>query len=222
MSGKEVSKRESINLGQIIEQALSKFDARLKGIENRLSQVETGQILMDEQHAPAEIGQLGGRTLSTSATGAVRRDVKVSFCDVCGKRIEEENLTLCYSCGRKLCDKCLIKLSADFLCVECLKDRLPLSKKEFKVLVAITNEIVRIGEIEKITKIVEDDVRSAVSNLLLLGLLRKKGISIASRLEVTHDGLEACGAYRAVYYTDEDVTRFYDEMASYLGEKVRR
>lgn len=205
-----------------LQQTLSQVNSRLIELESRLSQLETGQILMDEQHAPAEIGQLGGKMLSTSTTGSVRRNVRIPFCDVCGKRIKEENLTLCYFCGRKVCaDKCLVKLGVEFLCVECMKERLPLSKKEFKVLVAITNEIVRISEIEKITKIVKDDVRSSISNLLFLSLVRKKGISIASRLEVTHEGLEACGAYNAVYNADEDVTRFYDELASYLSEKMK-
>jgi len=197
---------------ETLQQTLSQVNSRLIELENRLSRVETGQILMDEQQDPAEIGQLGGKTLSTSTTGTVRRNVRIPFCDVCGKRVEEDDLTLCYSCGRKVCsEKCLVKFDA-FLCVECLKEKLPLSKKDFKILVGVTNDLVKVSEIEKVTKVPKDDVGVAVSNLIDLGLITKKGISIASKLEVTDEGLEALSAYRSVYGTDEDVVRLLNEL----------
>jgi len=211
---------------QIIEKALSQFSSRLDGLESRLGKLEASlsveHKILDERRIPAESGHLGGRILSSSPLGAVQRDIMVPFCDSCGKWVREEDLALCHSCQRKVCiTKCLVKLGTDFLCIECLKTRLPLSKGHFKVLVAIEKEIERTSEIEKITKIAKDDVRAAISHLLVLDLIRKKGISIASRLEVTSEGLEAFGAYRSVYSADEDVSRFLDDLENQLTEEAR-
>jgi len=203
---------------EVLEQTLSQMNSRLTELENRLNQVETGQVLMDEQHIPAKTGQFGGKTLLTSTTGAVQREVRVTFCDVCGKRSEEEGLALCYVCGRKVCaDRCLVKLGANFLCIECLKGQLPLSKKEFKVLIAIANEITNIYSISNVSSIEKDRVRASIARLLHFNLIVKRGVSIFSTLQITDEGLEALAAYRQVY-TDEDVAQFEAAIQKNLSE----
>jgi DNA-binding MarR family transcriptional regulator len=199
--------------------ALSQVSTKLTEFDERLNRLETSQALMIEQRIPAEIGQLGGKTLSTSVTGAVQRRISLSFCDSCGKRTEEANLILCYTCSHKVCKSCLVKLDVDFLCVQCLNNRVPLSKEEFKVLAVVTNEIEKVSEIGKITKMGKDDVRATISDLQQRNLVKKKGILLTSRLEVTHDGLEAYGAYRSVYDANEDLKQFYNELAILLGER---
>jgi len=216
----EKDESKLIGILQSLDQELSQLNSRLTEIEQRLTQVEASKIgsqkILDERHVPARMGQLGGRVISSSPQGTVQRQINVIFCDVCGRKIEEENLALCYGCERKICSKCLIKLGAEFLCIECLKDRLPLDKKGYKILVAIANGLTNAKEISKITSIVTNDVRTSISELLNLGLIRTKGISIAKRIEATDDGLEAMGAFHRIYSSDEDVLRFEQELAKHL------
>jgi len=217
----EKDESKLVGILQSLDQELSQLNSRLTEIEQRLTQVEASQIgsqkILDERHVPARMGQLGGRVISSSPQGTVQRQINIVFCDVCGRKIEEENLALCYGCKRKICvDKCLIKLGAEFLCIECLKDRLPLDKKGYKILVAIANGLTNVKEISKITSMVTDDVRTSTSELLNLGLIRRKGISIAKRIETTDDGLEAMGAFHSIYSSDEDVLRFEQELTKHL------
>lgn len=198
---------------------ISQLISRLEAIESRLSQMETDKSrLLDERRVPAKIGQLGGKTISNSALGGVEKRVEVPFCDLCGRRVEEEDSAVC-GCGKKVCvDSCLVNLSSEFLCVECLKERLPLDKKEYKVLVGVANELGR-GAISKITKMGRDDVRSAIFELTGLGLIRKRGVSVFTKLEVTDLGLEAIGAFENLF-NDVDVLQFFADLRKHLAERM--
>jgi len=101
-----------------------------------------------------------------------------------------------------------------------LRAKLALTKRSYKVLLAIANGITSVSSISKISKIERDHVRTSIEELLHLNLVVKKGISIFSSLHTTDEGLEALAAYRQVY-TDEDVLQFETEIQENLLEFSR-
>jgi hypothetical protein len=195
-------------------QLLSQFNARLTNIEARLNQDNPQRPILDEEHIPAEIGKLGGKTLFSTSTG-VRKGIVIPFCDVCGKR-NDDTLILCYHCGKKVCTRCITKVGATFLCLDCLLEQMPLSKQELKILTAIDRGVRTKSQIAHITKIPKDDVTTVLTNLLVRGLIQKKGISIATKLIITDNGMEAQSAYAPFYNVDSDMAKFYDDLDNTL------
>jgi len=204
---------------QSLEQMLAHFDTRLNSIENRLGQLESNRnIILDERRVAERPGHLGGRTIYSSPTGGIEREFKVLTCDTCGRRIEEEFI-ICQECGRKLCDSCAISYQNTNLCVNCLRNVIPLTKQAYKVLVALANEVQDVRTISKITRMIKDDVVNARNHLLALRLIMKRGFSIFSEVRITDSGLEAIGAYRQVFGQDDDVIQFDIELRNYLAER---
>jgi len=206
---------------QSLEQMLTQFDTRLDSIENRLNQLESNRnIILDERRVTERVGHLGGRTFITSPTGGIQREIRICVCDLCGSRIEED-FAICQGCGRKLCISCAIAYQNTSLCVNCLGNRIALTKQAYKVLVALANEVKDVRAISRITKIAKDDVMSWRNHLLTLGLIVKRGFSIFSEVCITDGGLEAIGAYRQVFGEDDDVIQFDIELRNYFAERRR-
>jgi len=206
---------------QALEQMLTQFDTRLNRIEDRLNQLESSRnIILDERRVTERAGQLGGRTLYSSPAGGIQREIRVLTCDACGSRMEEEFI-ICQGCGRKLCDSCAIAYQNTNLCVNCLRNLIPLTKQAYKVLVAIANEVKDVRAIPRITRMVKDDVVNWRNCLLVLGLIVKKGVSIFSEVCITDNGLDAIGAYRQVFGEDDDIIQFDVELRNYLVERRR-
>jgi hypothetical protein len=224
MKDKEAnSKISSTDIWQIIEQVLSKFDSRLKEVERKLSQIEAQQPqrILNETHVPESPHLLGGRTLSTSASGSLERLIRLPVCDICGKRLNQDFI-VCFSCGKKLCEKCIVPFDNKNYCIECLKEIIPLSKKSFKVLVSIANEVTDIETISDITKISKGEVRACFVELSELKLITKRGASIFSKIQVSDNGMEAIGAFRRVYGEDNDAIQFEADLQRHVGNKIEQ
>ena len=209
------------NIWQMLEAVLLRLDGRVSELENRINQLQGSQKLLDERLVVEEEKLLGGRSISASPSGSIERIKRLPACDICGHSLKtDEEFTVCLGCGRKLDSKCSISHQSRILCVECLRAKLALTKRSYKVLLAIANGITSVSSISKISKIEKDHVRTSIEELLHLNLVVKKGISIFSSLHTTDEGLEALAAYRQVY-TDEDVLQFETEIQKNLLEFSR-
>jgi len=221
MSESREENRPENNIWQIMEAMLLRFDARISELENRMNQLNAQSKLLDEKVVVEEPKLLGGRSISTSPSGAIERIKRLPVCDICGHSLKpDEDFTVCLDCGKKLDTKCSIPYESRILCFECLRAKVALTKRSYKVLLAIASEITSTSSISKISKIEKDHVRASIEQLLHLNLIVKKGISVFSSLHTTDKGVEALAAYRQVY-TDEDVLQFETEIQENLLEFSR-
>ena len=205
---------------QTMEQMLTHFENRLNTLENRLNQLDPNRnVILNERRVVERPGQLGGRTFTTSSTGTVQREIRICTCDICGHRIDEDFI-IC-SCGKKICNSCAITYQNRNLCIDCLRNLIPLTKQAYKVLVAMANGVTDSNAISRITRIVKDDIVNLRNQLFALDLIIKRGISIFSELSITDKGLEAIGAYRQVFGGDPDIVQFDTELRRHLSERRR-
>jgi len=209
------------NIWQMLEAILLRLDDRVLELENRINQLQGSQKLLDEKLVVEAEKLLGGRSISTSPSGAIERIKRLPACDICGHSLKlEEEFAVCLGCSKKLDSRCSISYENRSFCFKCLMAKLPLTKRSYKVLVAIANGITSITSILKISGIEKEDVRESIGELLNLDLIAKRGISIFSALRITDKGLEAIAAYRQAY-TDEDVVQFEAEIQKNLLELSR-
>ncbi|MEM2271944.1 MAG: hypothetical protein QXP56_04670 [Archaeoglobaceae archaeon] len=171
-----------------ISQSISQFNNRLNELENRLSQ--NSSLIMEERKIPDFQGNLGGRSFSTNRSGGIEKVIRIPVCDVCGEALAEK-FSMCKNCGKKLCENCAIHFSGQKVCLDCLKQQLPLSKRSFKVLLALANGIESLREISQVVQVKREEVEDCLGELQGLGLIDEKGLSIFSRVYVTDKGLEA-------------------------------
>jgi predicted transcriptional regulator len=207
------------NAWQMLERILNEFDERIKDLEDRLSVLEKGQavnVLMDEKHIPEQRkGIVEGKRL-TESKGMIERVITLPVCDVCGLRIGEKFI-VCHKCGRKLCDECSISFENTYFCLECLREKINLPKRLFLVLQCVASEVTNRKKISELTKIPKEDVQSCIEELLVLGLIEKRGISIFSDYKITDDGMSVISAYKQAY-TSDDVVQFYSELKKFRDD----
>jgi len=209
------------NMWQILEAISLRLDARISELENRIDRSNAQSKLLDEKLVVEKEKLLGGRSISTSPSGSIERVRRLPVCDICGHSLKpDEEFTICLSCGKKLDSKCSISYENRIFCFECLRAKVPLTKRSYKVLLAVANEITSIASISDMSRMEKKDVRASIAELLDLNLMVKKGISIFSTLHMTDKGLEALAAYRQVY-TDEDVLQFETDVQKNLPDQQK-
>jgi len=169
--------------------------------------------ILDEVHIPEGRGLLGGRRLVTTPTGGIVREVRIGFCDICGIRLGE-NYIVCPICRRKIDLACSIRIESQVLCTMCVRDSLPLSKRAYQILVCIANSVCDTRVLRNLTRIGKDDVKGSLFELMALGLIEKRGLSIFSTFHVTDKGLTALGVLCHIFGKDADI--------SYLDIALRR
>lgn len=189
-----------------ISQSLSQFNNRLNEIENKLNQ---NSLIMEERKIPDFQGNLGGRSFSTNRSGGIEKVIRIPVCDVCGEALAER-FSVCKNCGKKLCSNCVIHFSGQKVCLDCLKQQLPLSKRSFKVLLTLANGIESLKAISQVVQIKREEVEECLEELQSLELVDEKGLSIFSRIYVTDKGLEAITAYSKVFEGEADVSLLKD------------
>ena len=167
----------------------------------------TGNIL-EEIQLPENRGLLGGRSLVISPRGGNQRITRIPFCDICGVRLGERYL-VCPACGRKVDANCFVSIEDQGICTACLRARLPLSKRAYKVLVCAANNVANTHVIEQVTRIGNREVRQILEELLAFSLVEKKGVFIFSTFKINDSGLVALGALRHIFGKDADV-RYFD------------
>jgi len=194
---------------------LEELNERISRIEGRLSKLESERVIFDERKVVGSEGELEGKKYLALPGGGIAKEVSVAVCDVCGKKLDD--FFVCVNCGRKLCDDCAIRHRNRHVCLECLKEEIPLTKKEYKILVAVANGVTNVGEVSRVTRIRKESVKRGVEELREREFLEKEGFFVFSKLFVTDLGMEAIGVYRQVYGGDDDIEQFDLELREFLG-----
>jgi DNA-binding IclR family transcriptional regulator len=91
---------------------------------------------------------------------------------------------------------------------------LPLTREEYKVLVAIANGLRSVEEIAEATKLRKENVRACEESLIEKGLIERKGFLFFSEPSTLEKGLEAITTYRQVYGEGRD-TKQNQEAVNY-------
>lgn len=204
-----------------IERALRVLDQRLTELERILSQGQGRGIIIEEHRIPERVGRLGGRTFFTNSAGGIEKEIRIPVCDVCGRALSDK-FFVCHNCGGKLCGRCVIDFSGEILCLNCLKEELPLNKRNFKVLVAVANGLESLSAISQLIRIKRGEAEQCLQELQDLGLIGQKGLAIFTRTYATDKGLEAIAAYSQIYGRERDVVQFDFELRDYIFDKVRQ
>jgi hypothetical protein len=202
-----------------LDQTISQLNKRLTDIENRLNQQQGRSPIMEERKVPDEQGLLGGKVFFTNQAGGIEKEVRIPVCDICGRSLSE-SFFVCQNCTRKLCQKCVISYSGQTLCLECLRQQVPLTKRNFKVLVAVANGLESSATISQLVQIKRDEAEQSLQELHGLGLIGEKGLAIFSHIYATDKGLEAIAVYSQVFGRDGDVIQFNQELRSLLAERM--
>jgi len=175
------------------------------------------KLILYERKTTADIGEFEGKVYLSTPAGGVIKEVRVPVCDWCGG--ENDNFSVCVGCGRKLCKSCSVVYRARIYCPECLSSILPLSKREFKVLIALAEEIRDCNTIAELARMSKDDVKSCIEGLAEKGLIDIRGFLVFKRVTVLDRGLEAISVYRQIYDRDGDVAAFQASLEAMLNER---
>jgi hypothetical protein len=171
--------------------------AALRNIDERLAKLESGNIIFDERRVIAGKGEFEGKTYTTLPSGGIVKEIKVCYCDDCGRKSEEYNV--CTACGKKLCNDCSVTYRGRIICYDCARKEIPLDREDYEVLNLIAMGFQNAKEISEILMMNKDEVIERWLELLNLGLIEKKGFSIYSRFELTAAGREALNIFSQIY-----------------------
>lgn len=166
-----------------------------------MAEEEPRQFL--EEHTVRESrGNLGGRSIETTADGRLKKQVFIPTCVTCGTQVED--FVMCVSCLGALCRDCAIKMNGTPYCRQHLMEILPLSRNGYKVLKCIESGIDNATKISDITKIPKDDVKASLAFLKERKLISSSGLFAFLDRKITADGLYAISVFKKVY-DEEDV-----------------
>lgn len=203
-----------------VDQGLSQLNRRLTELENRLGRTEQERnVVIEERKVPDRVGQLGGRTFLTNQAGGIEKEIRVPVCDLCGRAIQG-GFYSCRACGRKLCTRCVVSYSGQTLCLECFRQTLPLTKRNFKTLAAVANGLETPAIISQLVQIKRDEAEQSLQELRGLELIGEKGLAVFSHIYATDRGLEAIAAYSQVYGRDGDMIQFDQMLRNSLIERM--
>jgi hypothetical protein len=163
---------------------------------------------------------LSSKKYKTTEAGIVSKEVRVSFCSWCQRRISQsEKTTLCCVCHRVLCDEpsCAIALEGRHYCRDDLQRVLPMNKLHF-LLVHGLLEGLTLDEVKELSRSGKEDFRSAINQATTAGLIEKKGIGIFSRCEVSHLGVLCWRTHYPGFAQDGDVAYFFEEVQRHHEE----
>ncbi len=193
-----------------VKELLKLMSKKLTEIESRLNLLESGKVILEERKIPSDLGEFEGKTYFQTVNGGIVKEIRVGICDLCGRK--DENFNICVQCERKLCKNCSILFQNQILCKECLNNVLPLSKQEFKVILAITYGVKNIDELMRLTRIKHDEIKACIRSLTEKELIKNSSFLFFLDLEILDKGLEALSAYKQVYGKDEDVISLESEV----------
>ena len=163
---------------------------------------------------------LTSKLYKTTEAGIVEKEIRVSFCSWCQKRISQsEKTTLCCICRRVLCDapSCAIAFEGKHYCRDDLQRILPMNKLQF-LLVHSLLEGLTLDEIKELSRSEKESFRSALNQARAAGLVEKKGIGIFSHYDVSHQGVLCWRTHYPAFSQDGDVSFFLEEVERCLEE----
>jgi len=179
----------------------------------------TQRDILEEIVIPEDEHVLTSKRYSATAAGTVLKEIRVGFCDWCGRRLGENDRTIiCCMCRRKLCESpsCALVLDGRNHCPEHAQQSLPISRLQWKVIHGLVNSL-SLDEIRDLTRTKRNDLVPALDQLKASGYVEKKGISLFSRYEVLDRGVLAWRTYCGAF-ADSDTAYFVSEVESHLRE----
>jgi len=201
-------KVNSLDLKRLLE--------KLREVEKKIEQKQT-HVVLEETSTIAKEKEWGGKSYIQQTNGGVVKHVRIPVCDICG-RISEK-FSSCTQCRKKLCPDCSIVYLTKIFCIECLQELLPLTKQEYKILIAIFHGINDNGSISKVTKIDREEVNLHKRSLKEKGFITVKGFLFFTQTQISEKGIEALYVYDRIYGKDEDVIFLESELRRSILEK---
>jgi hypothetical protein len=193
-----------------IVRVLKQLNNRISEVELRLDRVEGNRIIFDERKIMAREREIDGKTYFSTPNGGILKEVRIPFCDVCGRK--EEDFNICTSCHHKICNSCSISYRNQIYCKYCLSEILPLTKEEYKVLLGIFHGLKTIEELNKVTKIKEAEIRACIESLTKKEFIENSSFLFFFDVKILEKGLEALTVYRQLYGREEDVIQLESEV----------
>lgn len=140
---------------------------------------------------------------------------KIAYiCEICGK----ENLESHKKCDKHqflLCNKCTIIVDKKILCPEEIREMIPISRDQFKILLVIINEIKNKKDIENITKISSEKISKLIQILLDNEFL----IDDKNNLVVSHNGELAIRLYSQFFGDEKEMDELDEEVIKYVKSR---
>ena len=170
---------------------------------------EERRTLMGERNIVAPKKELGGTEVFQTEHGQFSRHYKV-FCDVCGIRVNEDDVMICQKENHKTCSDCIVRYEQRNICIDCLKDNVRLTKPQFKILTSIFSGLSWTRTLHSVTHMPNSIIKDTVFSLIQAGYIQKKR---RFWLEITDTGMDILVAYRTVYPRDLDVASLNRELS---------
>lgn len=174
--------------------------------------------ILEEVVLPERVGFLGSKSYNT-INGKIVKTTRLIFCDNCGYRLDENKpIVLCKVCGKKLCSShsCTFEYQRKHYCEEHMQQALPLSVHGFEILHCILAEV-EPSRVREFANIKNDLYKEALNELLEVGYVEEKGISLFKTYKVLDRGILAWKTYLNAYAKQGDVAHFLQELTEELG-----
>lgn len=139
---------------------------------------------------------------------------EISICEICGRKDLQDH-TKCEKHEFVLCDKCSITIGNRIFCLNEAREMIPISRDQFKILVAVGNEIVDADDIAKVTDIPFDKVPGLVQILLENNLLIKN----QEELIVSKNGEVAFKVYSQFFGDEEEMDKLDEEVIRFVSSR---
>lgn len=139
----------------------------------------------------------------------------VYSCDNCGKK-DLVNYKKCDKHEFILCDKCSISNDNKILCPEDVREQLPISRDQFKILIVVVNNIVNEDTISEITKIPVQKVSKLIKILSDLEILNH---SQATGLVLSVIGFLAIKLYSQFFGEENEMKELDEEIIKYVKSR---
>jgi hypothetical protein len=174
--------------------------------------------IVEEKTLPERVGILASKRYATTAPGTVLKEVRVAFCDSCGRRLNGNDATvLCCVCKKKLCPSpCAIVFEGKHYCEDDLQRVLPLSRLQWKILHGLISEL-PLDEVRDLARSRKQAFRSALNELRVNSYVERRGVSLFASHELLDRGIMAWKTYQRAF-AEGDVSHFMDEVRARLEE----
>lgn len=176
------------------------------------------KVLIEERYLPERKYLLKSKTTSMRQDGSIRKDIKVSFCDFCGQLMDENQMSLCSSCQKKICRTCKIVYETRIYCRDCAKELVQITKEQFMILYGIVNEV-NASTIKKLSSMTFEDMKYCLDVLFERKLIDVKGMSVFSIYVPTDKGLALLPTCEQIYQPEGDVKQYLKKVRNLIEEK---
>jgi len=207
-------KRKRRKLNHTIEEPEQNSHQDFRATVQPIAEVAESQgfvVAYDTRKAVEENGQMGGRTIYRARDGRAIVVDRIPLCDACSNP-DMGKPYVCHKCGRKICEDCWVHFSGVYLCKLCLMRQEPLDKREFKILLAVANEVVNTGKIARAVRTRKEEVQLAIGRLYGNDYIMLSDGIFHKRYMLTERGEEVLEAYQKIYGTCFDIFAFSNRL----------